>query len=151
MLFWCCCPFLPFLCVLLACSGSRGVLCSFGTICRWRGRAFLLSCCPVVAWALVLFWYAAVGRWSAVGTVLLCKPRYQIHYVNHQTVLVRISTDFHRIFLIRTRDSKNTGQVKISARICSKSRLFLNTHTHVRESQKIFPEMTVFLIDMTHT
>lgn len=144
MLFWCCCPFLPFLCVLLACSGSRGVLCSFGTICRWRGRAFLLSCCPVVAWALVLFWYAAVGRWSAVGTVLLCKPRYQIHYVNQQTVWSESAQIFTGFFPPEPETGKTTGQVKISTRVCSKSRLFLISHMYVRETEKIFPEMPSF-------
>lgn len=75
MLFWCCCPFLLFLCVLRACSGLYGLLCSSGTVCRW--------CFPVVRLPLVCHW-SAVGACS--GMVLLCQPRYHVHYVNHQTV-----------------------------------------------------------------
>lgn len=138
MLFWCCCPVLPFLCVV--------------------------GCCVALYAVAMLFWYAVVGRWRCPVVCLLSVCRWCMLWYGFimSTTLPctlcqppddpdGISTDFHRIFATRTRDSKNhrSGQ-KIHQDLLQKS-VFLNTHICVRESPKIFPEMTVFLIDMTHT
>lgn len=66
-------------------------------------RAFLLSGCR---WCML--WYGFIMSTTLPCT--LCQP---------PDGLVRISTDFHRIFTTRTRDTKTEGQAKNFVRICS--------------------------------
>lgn len=127
MFFWCCCPFLPFLCVVGCCVALYAVAMLFwyAVVGRWR--------CPVVCLPWVL---SAVGACS--GMVLLCQPRYHVHYVNQQTIWSGSAQIFTGFSPPEPEAAKNTGQVKISARICSKSRLFLISHICVRGKLKNF-------------